>query len=155
MPTAPQDRLNHSPPIAGKSWTIEQLPGLSDREISQLKAANINTTGQLLQQTRTVQQQRSLAERLNVNQRSVRKWCVLADLARIPAVGCDYCGLLLHIGISSMTQLSETPPQLLHQKLLRLQVQILKRRDLCPSASSVQQWVMQARLLDSRESNNR
>ncbi|NEO63853.1 MAG: DUF4332 domain-containing protein, partial [Moorea sp. SIO4G2] len=46
----------------------------------------------------------------------VNKWVALADLARIPSIGCQYCGLVLHAGICSLTQLAQTPPGLFHSK---------------------------------------
>ncbi|WP_144871794.1 DUF4332 domain-containing protein [Hyella patelloides] len=35
-----------------------------------------------------------------------RNWVTLANLVKITSVGCQYCGFLLHSGITSTTQLS-------------------------------------------------
>ena len=77
------------------------------------------------------------------------KWVALADLARIPSVGCQYCGVLLHVGIISVGQLAQTPLPRLHQQILQLQVATTQRRDLCPSRSEMQVWINQARSLAS------
>jgi predicted flap endonuclease-1-like 5' DNA nuclease len=77
----------------------------------------------------------------------VNKWVALADLARVPGIGCQYCGLLLHAGICSVTQLAQTPAHKLHQQILRLQVATLQRRDLCPHVEEVAGWIKQARML--------
>ncbi|HEY9651952.1 MAG TPA: DUF4332 domain-containing protein [Coleofasciculaceae cyanobacterium] len=128
-------------------WSIEQLPGLSDEDCLKLQALGITTTGQLLQRANTSQSKQVLANQLQVKSQYVNKWVALADLARIPSIGCQYCGLLLHSGITSVTQLAQTPVHKLHQQILRLQVATLQRRDLCPPVEEVAVWVKQARTL--------
>lgn len=124
-------------------WPIEQLPGLSLNEIKSLKSYGICTTQDLLQQ----QDLTRLASQLVINRRYLHKWYILADLARIPAVGCTYCGLILHVGIVSLAQLAQTPVHRLQQQILRLYVQTMQRQDLCPSSALVQQWIQEAKLL--------
>jgi hypothetical protein len=101
----------------------------------------------LIKQGKTVQEKLMLATKLQVHIQYVNKWVALADLARIPSAGTQYCGLLLHAGIASVMQLTTTPPHRLHKQILRLQVATLQRRDLCPPVEQVQQWVEQAKLI--------
>jgi hypothetical protein len=129
------------------NWTIDRLPGLSDREQARLKSCGIHSTGQLLQQSQTPAQRQSLAARLQVHVQYVNKWSALANLAQIPSVGCDYCGLLLHAGISSPTQLAQTSLPRLHRQILKLQVATMQRQDLCPSLDQVSTWIDEARQL--------
>lgn len=128
-------------------WSIEQLPGLSLEEQSQLKELGITTTGQLLQNTSTLQAKQALANQLHIKSHYVSKWVALADLARLPGIGCQYCGLLLHAGICSVSQLAQTPTHKLHQQILRLQVATMQRRDLCPQVEEVATWIKQAQEL--------
>jgi len=86
-----------------------------------------------------------LANQLQIQSRYINKWVALADLARIPSVGCKYCGLLLHAGVSCVTQLAQTPVNRLHQQILRLQVAMMQRKDLCPHVEEVAVWIKQAR----------
>ena len=130
-----------------RDYSLEQLPGLSDRDCLQLQQCGIATAGELLQKAGSLEQRRSLANQLHVHLRYVNKWLALADLARIPSVGCQYCGLLLHSGIISVVQLAQMPVHRLHQRILRLQVATLQRQDLCPSVEEVAQWIQQARQL--------
>lgn len=127
-----------------KNWPIEQLPGLSVEDTAKLTQYGITTTIQLLQQTITQDEKQVLATKLQLNIKHINKWVALADLARIPSVGCQYCGLLLHAGISSVEQLTQIPVYKLHQQILRLQVATIQRRDLCPPASEMQIWIQQA-----------
>ena len=73
----------------------------------------------------------------------------MADLARVPSVGCDYCGLILHSGIISVDQLSQTSVSFLHQQILKLQVATLQRKDLCPSPDVVKTWINEARTINN------
>lgn len=129
------------------SWPVEELPGLPAAHGAAMAAVGIHTTADLLAQGRTPAQQEAIAPRLNITVAELRKWLAMADLARIPMVGCSYCGLLLHGGIVSVVQLSQTPAPRLHTQLLRLQVATMQRRDLCPSLATVGQWIKAAQVL--------
>ena len=132
--------------IQSCSWSIEQLAGLSKENQLQLLELGIKTTGELLQIAKTPTARLELANRLQLHIQYINKWVALADLARIPSVGCQYCGLLLHAGIASVSQLAQTPIHRLHPQILRLQVATMQRKDLCPSVHQVQQWIKQAQL---------
>jgi len=133
--------------VKENNFPIEELPGLSQDEIDNLKHCGVTNTLALIKQGKTVQEKLMLATKLQVHIQYVNKWVALADLARIPSAGTQYCGLLLHAGIASVMQLTTTPPHRLHKQILRLQVATLQRRDLCPPVEQVQQWVEQAKLI--------
>lgn len=128
-------------------WNIEQLPGLSKLEQAKLKAYGINTTQILLTYGKTAELKQTLANQLKLNIQYINKWIALADLARVPTVGCNYCGLILHAGIASVNQLTQTSIPRLHQQILKFQVGTMQRKDLCPPVEQVQQWIMEARKL--------
>jgi hypothetical protein len=131
--------------VQPSNWAIAQLPGLSPQNQAGLASCGIQTTLQLLQQTRTPAQRQALATQLQIHIQHLNKWVALANLARIPAVGCQYCGLLLHAGISSPAQLVQTPLPRLHRQILKFQVATLQRQDLCPPLEQVEQWIQQAK----------
>ncbi|MGB3511330.1 MAG: DUF4332 domain-containing protein [Microcoleaceae cyanobacterium] len=144
--------MKHLPKIKSvksRNWSIEKLPGLSKQDQIKLIKYDINTTRKLLEITNTPQKKLSLANQLQIHTQYVNKWVALADLARIPSVGCQYCGLLLHSGIASVSQLAQVPIHRLHQQILKLQVSTMQRRDLCPGVELVQKWVQQAQVLSS------
>ncbi len=126
-------------------WPIEQLPGLSKANQEQLKSLGINNTQDLINLTKTQTNKQSLANQLKCQIQLINKWVALADLARVPSVGCHYCGLILHSGIISVNQLAQTPVSSLHRQILKLQVATLQRKDLCPSPDIVQTWINEAR----------
>jgi hypothetical protein len=129
-------------------WPIENLPGLSPRQSIALKTTGIADTRALLEKTTTPREKQSLAARLQIHLQYVNKWVALADLARLPSVGCQYCGLLLHSGIASPLQLLNTPIYRLHRQILRLQVATFQSKDSCPSIELVQKWIEEAKSLE-------
>jgi hypothetical protein len=140
-----QARVNR---IVSCDWSIKELPSLNEEEKLQLQNCGISTTGQLIVKGKTPQSRIELANQLQINLKYVNKWLALADLARVPSVGTQYCGLLLHAGVGSVMQLAETPTHRLHRQVLRLQVATMQRRDLCPAVEIVQQWTQQAKMVN-------
>jgi hypothetical protein len=92
MYSQPKIQRNTTQPC---NWSIDQLPGLSPQDQTKLKEFGITTTGQLLQSASTGQLRQALANQLHIKTQSVNKWVALADLARLPGIGCQYCGLVL------------------------------------------------------------
>ncbi len=125
--------------------SIVDLPGLSQSQVNQLNAIGISTTFDLLRQGNSVAQRQQLSQKLSTNVKYINKWAALANLARIPGVGCQHCGLLLHAGVSTPQQLSTMTAQRLHPQLLRLQIQLLNRADRAPDMAQVAAWIEQAR----------
>jgi hypothetical protein len=135
-------------PRQGRNWLMSDLPALNDADCQQLADLGIRTTIDLLRHSKNLEQQTRLAQRLQLHVHHVQKWRALADLARVPTVGRQYCGLLLHAGVPSVPHLATLLPGRLHRQVLKLQVTALQRVDLCPNAAIVGQWIQQAKLLD-------
>lgn len=123
---------------------LDQLPGLTKEQVRQLNELGILTTFELLRQGNSVAQRQQLSKQLSTSIKHIDKWTALANLARIPSVGCQYCGLLLHAGVSTPQQLATMTVQRLHPQLLRLQVQLFRRADLAPDMGMVASWIQQA-----------
>jgi len=140
-------KSSKSSAIKSQSWSIEKLPGLSQKDQILLRENGINTTRKLLEITQTSEEKLILASQLKINLQYVKKWVALADLARVPTVSCEYCGMLLHVGIASVSQLSQMSTHKLHQQILKLQVSTMRRRDLCPTVDLVNKWIQQAQFL--------
>ena len=131
-------------------WSIDKLPGLPENESKLLQNLGVATTKDLLNKAHSLQAKQTLAGLLKINIKYVNKWVALADLARLPSVGCQYCGLLLHVGIASVKQLAQTPIHRLHPQIMRLHVATMQRKDLCPSVDMVRQWVREAKLTNGQ-----
>ncbi len=130
-----------------RDWPIGDLPGLQPYERTALINLGITTTKELLAIASDATTKQELATNLGTKIQYVNKLVALADLSRLPGVGCQYNGLLLHTGIISVNQLSLMPAHRIHQQLLKLHVATIQRRDLCPGLAQVQGWIKQAQVL--------
>ena len=126
------------------NYSIDLLPGVSAAQAQQLSSLGILTTFDLLRQGNRLQQRQVLSAKLSTHIKHVNKWTALANLARIPGVGCDYCGLLLNAGVSTPQQLATMSAQRLQPQLARLQIQLLNRADLAPGMGQVAGWIRAA-----------
>jgi predicted RecB family nuclease len=127
-----------------QQWPLTELPGLRTEDYQTLQALGVETTADLLRHTQTTDHLRKFAAQLQQPERWVRKWVALATLSQLPSVGCQYCGLLLHVGVTSIAQLATLSAQTLHRRILRLQTTLIQRRDRCPHPGIVRQWIQDA-----------
>ncbi|MEB3295818.1 MAG: DUF4332 domain-containing protein [Synechococcales bacterium] len=139
--------------LRSRNFAIEQLPGLSQDHLARLQAIGITSTFHLLQQAWTTIGKEDLARRISIHVQYVHKWVALADLARVPAVGCQYCGLLLHAGVAKVEHLAALPVGQLHRQILKLQVATFQRPDRCPTLGEVERWIQQAKSLLQTEAH--
>lgn len=130
---------------SSKTWPLSALPGISDEQVQQLQTLKLQTTTDLLRLARSPQTLQSAAAQLQIPLRYLQKWAALSDLAQLPSVGCQYCGLLLHSGIASVSQLAITAPGKLHTRIRKLHTMTMKRSDLCPTPDQVVCWVREAK----------
>ena len=133
--------------FAARSWPLSALPGLSPDHHAQLESQNLHTTQDLLRRYAAPGGATHLAQALSLPLRYAQKWLALADLAQLPSVGCEHCGLLLHSGIQSTQQLAIMAPGRLHMQIRRLHTTHLRRSDLCPGPDQVVAWVNEAQRL--------
>ena len=131
--------------ISPAYWPISQLPGLKGTDVLGLRQVGIETTEDLLNVGPLGNPRQQLAAQLNHKVELVNRWMAMADLARIPSVGCTYCGLLLHSGIVSAQQLAASQVPWLHHQVRRMHVSTLSQARGCPSMSDVARWIAQAK----------
>ncbi|HSM84325.1 MAG TPA: DUF4332 domain-containing protein [Nodosilinea sp.] len=134
--------------MAIPAYPLDQLPGLSSTHAKSMIQLGLTTTEHLRRYGRSVEHRQTLAKTLQVPLRYVTKWVILTELARVPAVGCQYSGLLLHAGIMSVAQLAACSAQRLYTQLRRLHVATMQRNDLCPTADQINLWIHQAQALN-------
>ncbi len=137
-------RMRSTDSPSSGNWAIAKIPGLKAAECDRLGSCGIKTTYQLLNQTRKPQGIEELAAKLKISAHYVKKWAVLADLARIPGVGYQYCGLVLHCGVVSPQQLGQTQIQRFYPQLMRLCVSATRETTGCPSRGDVVGWIQAA-----------
>ena len=131
--------------VSPSYWPIDRLPGLKRLDIEQLQAAGIETTADLLREAAHETGRNALARQLNLKQERINRWVAMANLARIPAVGCEFCGVLLHAGTISPEQLAMAAAPTLHRQIQRLHVATLRNTRACPTVADVELWIAQAK----------
>lgn len=129
-----------------QSHALQALPGLREEYLQALRQAGLETTADLLKVARSPDQLQAIAAQRQLPLRYLQKWVALADLARLPSVSNDYCGLLLHSGVASVAHLSLQAPGRLHTQIRKLHTMTMRRSDLCPTPDQVVQWVREAKL---------
>lgn len=132
-----------------KNWLVEGLPGLNYEDCQKLKESGIETTLQLCQRTRKRSSRQDLAAQMQIPIQQLTKWAVMADLSRVPSVGCHFCGLLLHIRIYSVSQLAQMSFHDLNKGVLRFQVSTTQQPNGCPDSDLMGQWIQEAGQLTS------
>ena len=142
-------------PLTIQNFSLHELPGIPADILTALKARQIETTLGLLKAAPSLDQRRTLARSLDLRDQVIGKWFAMADLARLPAVGTQYCGLLLHCGIHSVTQLAIADAGRLHRHVLRFHVALLRQKNRCPELVDVMQWIQQAKLLSRAQSSKK
>lgn len=131
--------------ILQKNWQIERLPGINPEDRDRLKQFGIETTFQLLKQANKREDMQELADQMQINVQRVIRWVVMARLARIPSIGCDYCELLLNVGIYSAGQLTRASVKDLQKRILTYQNANPHRPKLCPDPDKITEWIQEAR----------
>jgi hypothetical protein len=137
--------------MSSQVYPLANLPGMTAVYARQLSDLGLTNTQQLYRYGQSSHHRQTLATTLKLPERFITKWVVLSSLARIPAVGCDYNGLLLHAGISSVEQLANSSTQVLYPRIKRLYVATMQRSDLCPAPDQVTLWIQNARTLAHRQ----
>ena len=144
--------LYNLPTTKLRNWPIHDLPGIAPEQSAQLTQLGLSTTFDLLRRCRSQRECITLAHQLGLHIKHINKWVALARLAAIPSVGCQYCGLLLHAGISSPGQLATISIAQLYQQLKKLQIKLIQRSDLCPDQGQISRWISEAQGLGSSPS---
>ncbi|MCM1983189.1 DUF4332 domain-containing protein [Lyngbya confervoides] len=130
-----------------QSYPLADLPGISADVLHLLCDRGLVTTLDLLHEASSRSAQQQLARSLQLRDQEIMKPVAMADLARVPAIGTRYCGLVLHCGVYSVQQLAQAHPGQLHRHVLRFQVALLQQKDHCPTLVHVMQWIQQAKQL--------
>ena len=139
------------PSLKSADWPIENLPGLSETDRNTLTHLGFTSTFDLLRQAWSLGGKEDLSARSGLHIQHIQKWVALSDLARVPNVGCEYCGVLLHSGIATLEQLSRTPAGPLHRQIARFQVALFRNSSRIPDFGQVNIWTQQATTLHRQE----
>jgi RecG-like helicase len=130
-------------------YPIIEIEGIGDTYAPKLKAMNIKTVADLLEQGKTPKGRKELAESTGINATLILKWVNMSDLFRVKGIGPEYSELLEKAGVDTVKELRHRVPEHLHAKLQEANTSAGKPlvRAL-PSLKAVQSWVEAAKKLD-------
>jgi hypothetical protein len=128
---------------------IQTIRRIGAAEAAKLLAANISTTQTLLKLGGSKTGRKSLSVATGIEEDLILRWVNMADLFRIKGVAEEYAELLEAAGIETMKELASRKGDLLHQKLIEINVSQQLVRQL-PTLKKVNTWVSQARDLSQK-----
>lgn len=128
------------------SYPIEKIEGIGPVYGAKLKAAGIDSTGELLKAAASPAGRQALSEQTGLTPHQILEWANRSDLMRIKGVGEEYGDLLEVAGVDTVKELKHRVPANLHKKLTEVnEAKSLVRR--LPSEAEVADWIEQAKVL--------
>jgi hypothetical protein len=128
------------------SYSISQIDGLSEDEITALKALGLRTTERLLEAAKTPKGRRLLAEKTSIDERRLLNCANACDHMRIKGMGKGYVVLLREVGVSTVRELKYRNPANLAKAMAEANNRLSLVRFL-PSEKLVVRWVEHAKKL--------
>lgn len=111
-----------------------------------LRNAGINNTDKLLENAKTPQQRKALAESSGISEKDILRFANMADLFRINGVGQEFSELLEKSGVDTVPELAQRKGENLAKKMEEVNAEKkLTRRT--PSLKEVEDWITQAKAL--------
>lgn len=131
------------------SYSIETIEGIAKVFGEKLRAAGINTTGQLLERGATPKGRKEVAAATGITETLVLKWTNMSDLMRIKGVAEEYSELLEKAGVDTVKELKMRVPANLHKAMSEANASHKLVRQL-PGLKQVESWVAQAKTMEAK-----
>jgi predicted flap endonuclease-1-like 5' DNA nuclease len=125
---------------------LARIAGIGPNVRLKFKAAGVKTTAKLLEQARTAKGRQELAEKTDMNPKTILEMANLIDRMRVKGVGQDYSRLLAAAGVVTVAQLQFRSPA----KLAKAMADANAKRKLVrvlPSVPTVGRWIEHAKKL--------
>ena len=128
------------------TYKIIDIEGIGPVYAEKLKAAGINTDGDLLEKCAKPAGRKALAEETGISPKLILTWTNHADLMRIDGVGPQFSELLEAAGVDTVKEFRHRLPENLQPKLEEINAQknLVGR---VPSVKEVEKMVEQAKAL--------
>lgn len=128
------------------NYKIEEVEGIGPVLGEKFRAAGVNSTDKLLENTKTKTQRKNLAEATGISEKQILKFANMADLFRINGVGEEYSELLEAAGVDTVPELAMRNAENLTAKMEEVnEEKKLTRRT--PSLKEVEKWIEEAKTL--------
>jgi predicted flap endonuclease-1-like 5' DNA nuclease len=125
---------------------LSEIEGIGEAYSAKLTDAGITSIENLLESCCEKKGRKELAEKTGISEKLVLNWVNRADLARIKGVSTQYADLLECAGVDTIPELAQRNAENLQAKMVEVNEEKNLVRQV-PSASQVEAWVTQAKLL--------
>ena len=123
---------------------IIEIEGIGPKNTALLKALNIHTVQDLLEQGSTAKQRSALEKKSGISGKKLLRWIGMADLIRVTGVGKQFAELLKASGVDTAKELSQRNALNLHTKIIAVnEVQKLSRT--VPAYVQLKLWIDEAK----------
>lgn len=129
------------------SYKIEEIEGIGAEYAEKLRAADIQTTDDLLRRCGDKKGREGVSTESGLSEKRILEWVNQADLMRIKGVGEEYADLLEAAGVDTVKELATRNAENLAAAMEETNAKH-KRVDVVPSETVVEGWVEQAKGMD-------
>ena len=127
---------------------IEDVEGIGPQDGAALRAANIQTTDDLLREGASRQGRERLAAASGLSPKLLLEWVNHVDLMRLNGVGSEFADLLEAAGVDSPAELARRNAQNLEQTFQELDAarpNVVRR---VPNRAMIEGWIAEAKQLE-------
>jgi len=131
------------------AYKIDEIEGIGPGYGEKLQSAGIKNTDDLLEHCCEPQGRKQIAEKTGLSEKHLLGWTNMADLMRVSGVGRQYAELLEAAGVDTIKELRNRNAENLAAKMEEVNAE-KKLAKASPSASTVTDWISQAKKTDPK-----
>ncbi len=128
------------------NYKVEEIEGIGSVLGEKFRAAGVNSTDKLLENTKTTKQRKDLAQTTGIPEKQILKFANMADLFRVNGLGKEYTELLERSGVDTVPELAQRNAANLTAKMEEVNAEKNLVRKT-PSQSVVEKWIDEAKKL--------
>ena len=128
------------------TYKIDDIEGIGPAYATQLNAAGVKTTEDLLAKCTTPSGRAALAGSTGMAEATLLKWANRADLMRISGVGPQFSELLENAGVDTVKELKMRRADNLAAKLAEVNA-VKKLARISPPEATVEKWIEAAKTM--------
>lgn len=129
------------------SYSIEKIEGIGKEYGDKLRAADIQTTDDLLRRCGDKKGRTGVATETGISEKHILEWVNLADLMRITGIGEEFADLLEEAGVDTVKELATRNAENLAKAVMEANEK-KNLTDRVPSAETIQKWIDEAKGMD-------
>lgn len=131
------------------AYKIDEIEGIGPSYCEKLQSVGIKNTDDLLEHCATPSGRKQVTEKTGLSEKHVLNWTNMADLMRVSGIGRQFAELLEASGVDTIKELRNRNAENLATKMDEVNKE-KKLAKTSPSASTVEDWIAQAKRTDPK-----